>query len=304
MQIILAAVVVSSCLCFADSCTTNSFGNIVIAAYDENQTKLVPSTVTGCIEPVGELKNATWLMAYHQPIHSLLHGAVRSLPRLTNLILAYNGVEDVDGGAFLDLGSLETLDLSFNSISFINAFDSLNIKKLILKNNQIVQISSDAFDKLPNLEEVDVRLNLLAEWDPNWFAGSPKLRDINFSSNYIWQLPQDAFKNVKGVHGTGTETVFTKVQLMYNMIERLDNNALRGNEDFGTLNLDWNKISVLNEDMFSSFKHLYRFSVNDNKLACVPKNLYYPYNTTVHALFLRNPLTKECRDRINAAKNE
>lgn len=304
MKLILSSLLANYFLWHADSCVTNSFDNITISASDANNRILEPRTVTGCIEPVEELKAATTITVVHQKIQSLLHGAVSDLPLLKTLKFVYNEIESVEPGAFVNLEKLEQLDLSYNLIGFITAFDHLAVKKLSLNNNRINTISPDAFDNMPKLEEVDVRFNFLAEWDPNWFSGSPNLWYVNFSFNYIWELPEDALKNLKGVHGTGTKTMYTKVFLMNNLIERLHKNSLRGVEYLGHLNLDSNKMSTLDEEMFASFKRLYWLSVNNNNLECVPKTFYYPNNRTIHALYNRNPLTTECRDKINMAKGE
>lgn len=304
MKLILLSLLVNYFLWRADSCVSNSFDNITISASDANHRMLEPRTVTGCIEALEELEAATTITVSHQKIQSLLHGAVSDLPLLKTLKAIYNGIESVESGAFVNLKKLEQLDLSYNLISLITAFDNLAIKKLSLNNNRIISISPDAFDNIPNLEEVDVRFNLLAEWDPNWFSGSPNVRYVNFAFNYIWELPEGAFKNLKGVHGTGNKRMYTKVYLMDNVIERLHKNSLLGMEYLGHLNLDSNKISSLEEEMFASFKYLYWLSANNNNLGCVPKTFYYPNNKTIHAVYNRNPLTKECLEKINTAKGE
>ncbi|XP_004706379.1 leucine-rich repeat-containing protein 66 [Echinops telfairi] len=92
----------------------------------------------------------------------------RILPLLKVLILQRNQLRDTPKDLW-QLGSLQSLDLSFNRISRIGLTDfqnCLHLERLYLKSNKIVRIHPEAFRNLKKLQVVDLSGNALTKTLP------------------------------------------------------------------------------------------------------------------------------------------
>ncbi|KAL7065511.1 hypothetical protein AAHC03_04868 [Spirometra sp. Aus1] len=97
-------------------------------------------------------------------IHRLQKSSFEELPRLRQLFLPQNEIEEVEDGAFENLSKLQYLDMSGNWLTCLsaNAFSGLEqLKTLILSNNRIRRILPELFDRKPNLQKLDLAGNPL-----------------------------------------------------------------------------------------------------------------------------------------------
>ena len=152
---------------------------------------------------------------------------LRFLPRLKNLYLNFNFLENIDRkNCFLKLKWLEKLDLTGNNISFLaissfSIFNFKNLKILILSKNSITlvnpcflsgldqlevlrldfnslkRIESDTFIHLKNLKFLDLSSNKITFIGLNGFRGLKKLKTLILNNNKIKTYSFDCIKNLK-----------------------------------------------------------------------------------------------------------
>ena len=107
---------------------------------------------------------------------------------------------DASGKALQDLSSLkaltnlESLNLNFNQITHVQAFNTFkNLKELKLSNNQILNIDTLAI--LPSLQILDLSNNLISHIDIS--NKTPYLKELNLSKNKIENL--DGIDKIKSL---------------------------------------------------------------------------------------------------------
>lgn len=115
----------------------------------------------------------------------------QNLRTLKHLILSTNQISALDNAAiFINLDSLEILDLSYNDIETING-DVLqplkNLKKFVLGNNKLKVIPDNLFRNMPRLITIHLLGNQISDVPVNAFRGTP-LKNLNLSSNKITYL--------------------------------------------------------------------------------------------------------------------
>ncbi|KAJ8709747.1 hypothetical protein PYW08_009751 [Mythimna loreyi] len=114
-----------------------------------------------------------------------------NLRTMKQLILTNNLISALDNSAiFINLDSIELLDLSANIIETIN--DSVlsqlkTLSKVDLKNNKIKIIPDSLFRNMPKLITIDLYGNQIEDVPVNAFRGSP-LKNLNLSNNKITYL--------------------------------------------------------------------------------------------------------------------
>ena len=97
----------------------------------------------------------------------------QSLQSLEHLTLSKNNFSNIQNGAFFGL-NLYQLSLGGNKLSEISDdiwTDSEEVNDLVLKQNQITVVRSNAFLKLRNLESINLLENRIRNIEPGAFSG-------------------------------------------------------------------------------------------------------------------------------------
>lgn len=150
------------------------------------------------------------------------------------------------------------------------------LKKLLMKENRLRELSSYLFVYTPNIEEVDFSNNEISRIDPDTFVdGVDKLKRIDLANNHIQSLDANLFANV--VHLEYLDMDKNElVQLNCNIFpsESVVNHTM--------LSFEWNELEKINLDCdanVSNTKSLYISNNQINKLAL-------PNSSFVHSLTL------------------
>lgn len=129
--------------------------------------------------PMGLPRSLQVLEIKNNQLSSIPEGALTGMDKLRRLVLSSNQLKlnSAYQGAWLELSSLTTLDLSGNLLSHIPPDLPESLQYLHLQNNRISSVSASAFEGTPNLQGLFLRFNRLtvASVDESAFALLPAL---------------------------------------------------------------------------------------------------------------------------------
>ena len=186
-----------------------------------------------------------------------------TLQSLERLILSNNNLISIQNGAFFGL-NLYQLSLGGNKLSEISGdiwSDSEEVNDLVLKQNQITVVRSNAFLKLRNLESINLLENRISSIEPGAFSG------VAYKYFYLGL----AWNDLSDLRGD-----------MWNGISSID-----------TLDLDDNKLTEIRQDMWgdglSSLDGLY---LSNNKITFIHPGAFAPLSS-LRSLYLGGNLLTE-----------
>ena len=217
---------------------------------------------------------------------SLRHNFVSELPgglfnnsglvNLTKLFLSYNKITELKPDQFSSLQNLKILDLSCNQIHSMetNAFTGLlNLEKLSIKRNKITELKDNQFMSLPRLVCLYLSYNRIQNMEPTVFKGLLNLKSLELNANKIKDLKLNQFMFLPKL-----KSLFLK----NNEIRNVEPGAFMiQNSLLESINLDFNHLTALPDDLFNSLTHLHRMYLRDNNLCMIPKFIFtsglFPY---------------------------
>ncbi|XP_052409428.1 vasorin-like isoform X1 [Carassius gibelio] len=177
-----------------------------------------------------------------------------------NLYVFKNGIESLSQEDFLELESLEMLDLSQNKLTELpdHVFEPLSsLQNLDLSANQIVHISKDSFAGLEHLERLYLYSNLIESIHPAAFDGLQQLLELKLQGNKLTIMP--ALKMPQ----------LLLLDLRFNSIPSPSPNDLQ-TPRLESLKLGGLGLSSLNEELLGSFKNLHELDISNNQLTTFP----------------------------------
>ncbi|KAJ8718103.1 hypothetical protein PYW07_006033 [Mythimna separata] len=266
LLIICTSVALSSCYCPTDRIRSigkcayriHCIGNIrgvrlPNECYEStNYPVTVDVTVTDAIEGFGDdleidfLNTITTLRIQGRWQHTEQLAILMYTTRLKHLQLANNGIENITGIPFYYLTRLETLDLSYNSLTDIEDLFTFQIqpnklRKLSLANNAIEEILGDAFCELSSLVELDLSYNIISDLTEEPFYNLTKLEILRLNNNRIKDLngAVNSLQNLKHLYLRG------------NQIQNIDEESLKIIKHLETFDVSWNELEKIKPIMFS-----------------------------------------------------
>ncbi|KAF7490518.1 Leucine-rich repeat neuronal protein 2 [Sarcoptes scabiei] len=167
---------------------------------------------------------------------------------LNHLILAINGLKQIEPFAFEQLPNLIALDLSFNELSKLpeSVFETLSeLQYLNLSNNHLEYLPLEMFKKNGYLFELNLQHNRISYINSMTFSPLKQLEILNLAHNSLYSLQTDLFIQLDKLK---------RLILSQNEFQGTPINALRQIKRLEFLDLSSNPIRVLNE---ASFYNLY-----------------------------------------------
>ncbi|XP_067278821.1 vasorin b [Pseudorasbora parva] len=180
-----------------------------------------------------------------------------------NLYVFKNGIESLSQDDFVELDSLEMLDLSQNKLTELpdRVFEPLSsLHNLDLSANQIIHISKDSFAGLELLERLYLYSNLIESIHPAAFDGLQQLLELKLQGNKLTIMPA-----LKMSH-------LLLLDLRFNNIPSPGPNDIQ-TPKLESLKLGGLGLSSLNEELFGSFKNLHELDISNNQLTTFPEVL-------------------------------
>ncbi|KAK3547086.1 hypothetical protein QTP86_010527 [Hemibagrus guttatus] len=150
--------------------------------------------------PLGLPKSLHLLRVKDNQIAELPEGALTGMSKLKELHLSNNQIKlgSIYQGAWQELGSLMTLDLSGNLLSHVPADLPESLEYLHLENNRISSISATDFISTPNIKSIFLRFNRLS---------ALSVAEDSFSHLSKLQVLDIGHGNVTPRHNYGDESV-------------------------------------------------------------------------------------------------
>lgn len=207
----------------------------------------------------------------------LFRGAVKNLNNLERLKLGNMKIVAVEPGAFQNLPNLIVLDLHKNFLVEVHdgVFNVLNVTEIYLQANRIERIATNAFDNMIYLEILNLDNNRLKRIDSDWFFNTPNVQYVSLKQNFIVNVPELAFKNIKGEHVTDDgDIVKTDIYLSKNRIRTIHPDAFRNFHTIGDLYLNNNRLQTLSNATFRNMKQIEFLVLAKNKLQSLDVTIF------------------------------
>ncbi|MDQ0150958.1 NEAT domain-containing protein [Eubacterium multiforme] len=201
-----------------------------------------------------------------------------------------SGKKITDISRLANLGSGVTkLYLNGNNIKELpkGIFDKLtNLERLNLCANRLVTLPKGLLKNLKNMTEFSASTNNIKELPEGIFDGLTKLKSIGITNNEIESLPENIFKDTNSLNGLylyenkikklpksiGNLKKLEGLYLAKNSIESVPS-ELKELKLLRSLDLSGNYIKEIPSEVYDSLKNLERVNLNDNELTEIPENI-------------------------------
>jgi insulin-like growth factor-binding protein complex acid labile subunit len=222
------------------------------------------------INLISLMPNLEYLDLSQNRLISLRKNSFFNLTKLKYLNLSYNKLDLQSEfnkiSYFKELSLLETLDLSFNDIKYLDTivtFDFLySLLYLNLSNNKLKSLNENSLGHLNDLIELNLASNSLILFDKEYFFNLRSLKTLILSSN---QLSSISFlkTNKKSLEN------LEHLDLERNKIVYIDENEFEFFAKLRNLNLNSNQINKIREKTFEKLVNLQSLKISKTKIKSV-----------------------------------
>ncbi|CAH0389807.1 unnamed protein product [Bemisia tabaci] len=199
----------------------------------------------------------------HNSISELESSGFVDLKHLASLSLDRNQIANVASDAFLGLDKLQILDLSHNKISRLQScqFKLRSLRVLRLSNNMIRSLARDTFQD-SQLEVLDMSYNSMVALPSGALAAvGLTLRQLDMSHNAIEHLDMSMFLDVP---------LLTRLNVAFNRLTILPDNVLASVGNLLDLNLGGNLLRSNYKELFHYVRKLRKLDLSSTGLKQVP----------------------------------
>lgn len=201
--------------------------------------------------------------------------------------------------------SVRKLYLSSNNITSIpqNSFMHLNhLEELYLSKNGLSAIHKHSFAPLCNLQVLDMSCNRITALHSHQLATLVKLRILNLSHNNLKYTSKELFRTTRLEMLDLSHNAFTVVPsptlaevgptlryliMSHNGLDHVDSTTFPDIPHLQHLRLDWNKLTILPDNVFTSLGLLQKLDISRNPLRANFKELFH-YAQSLKELSLAN----------------
>ena len=217
------------------------------------------------------------------------------------------------------LGSVQTLDVSYNKISGILDYTRLevwsSVSTLLLNNNNIEHITGDALNMLKiTLRKLDLSENKLSGLPEDLFSEAHYISWINLAKNLISDLGRNIFehqrdtlthldvsKNRLSLLDKNVFANLSKIKVLdlsHNQLETLHPRAFEGLKLLNDLNLGRNQITNFHPILFSDLSNLKSLVLSGNRLSSININTFSNLASLSHLLLDSNNLEDSLNSKV------
>uniref|UniRef100_A0A8C1ZWA3 Leucine-rich repeats and immunoglobulin-like domains 2 n=1 Tax=Cyprinus carpio TaxID=7962 RepID=A0A8C1ZWA3_CYPCA len=177
------------------------------------------------------------------------------------VLSVHNRISEVVAEQLLPYSSLESLDLSSNSISELKAgsFPPMQLKYLNLSKNKISSLEPGCFGNISSLLVLKINQNRLSVLPDKVFTLS-QLQVLELRRNRIRVIESLIFKELKALKS---------LKMQRNGITKLMDGALFGLENMEELELEYNNLTELNKGWLYGLHMLRILQVNQNNIGLI-----------------------------------
>ena len=211
--------------------------------------------------------------------------SLRTLTNLTSLDLSLNQIQAIRNNVFETLTKLTTLKLSENSLTNIEtkAFNGLEncLKNLNLRATRL-KLIPEAIQNLTMLTFLDLSQNSLQELpgpqNQQLFQGLKMLMALNLERNLIQTIGSNSFLNVK--------TTLNSLSLLNNLLSQYPSAAIKHLSDLRVLDIGFNLITEIPNNAFTGNPILTLLALDGNPLLSLSYNAFASLNDSLRGLSL------------------
>lgn len=143
---------------------------------------------------------------------------------------------------------------------------------------------------MPNLEDLGLSGNRISVWDPTVLAANTQLRRLQLTQNLISTINPRSFENLTNLEALYLGRLIEeqvpafenlgKLQVLYlfsNKITNVSSESFSGMTNIQELNLDWNRVELVNFTMNESDRMLQSLrilSLQWNKISSLQENAF------------------------------
>eukprot|EP00095_Tigriopus_kingsejongensis_P008246 maker-scaffold230_size244653-snap-gene-1.22 protein:Tk08246 transcript:maker-scaffold230_size244653-snap-gene-1.22-mRNA-1 annotation:"toll " len=231
------------------------------------------------LKSFGRLPQMTHLHLSHNKLHSIGETALANCSNVLVLDLSHNDLVEAPA-SLMHLKSLQTLDLSFNSIQTLEGAALLQMKtlwRLQLSGNRLGNISVGLLDELKALQILDVASNLISSVEKGSFDANRQLQAVRLDGNQL--------KSMDGLFGNLEQLIWLNISnnqirhfdyaliplhlhwldISHNQLEELGNYFdLTGEIALGVLDAGFNRLRQLGPNSIPN--SIETLLVNDNQI--------------------------------------
>lgn len=247
--------------------------------------------------------NKTFVFLYYGWAPLLCKELLTPLSEVRVLKIYNFEINEIENGIFDELQHLDTIGIYQNNIRTIKAgiFNNLNISRLVLDKNGIVNIEQGAFDNMTKLRLISIEQNKLTTINPEWFKNCPELHVLYLENNRITNIPERAFKFMTTGSNCDLKTEDNncpQVWLQGNRINDIHPDALQGMEKIQNIMLGNNDITNIT-NLFQNLE-ISVISLEYNELNCVSDDVLKSLTLAETVYIGGNNFSEECTKEFNS----
>lgn len=201
--------------------------------------------------------NITSLSLIHNRISEVSMLQLQPYVSLESLDLSSNSISELKAGSFPSM-QLKYLNLSNNRISILEpgCFENISISLLVLKlnRNRLVTLPSKVF-KLPQLQFLEMKRNKIKIVDSLTFKGMDSLKSLKLQRNGITKLMDGAFFGLNNIE---------ELELEHNNLTEVNKGWLYGLRMLRVLRVSQNAINVIRPDAWEFCQKLEELDLSFN----------------------------------------
>ena len=188
---------------------------------------------------------------------------LRKFTLVDNLDLSGNRMQQLPRITITSSSFIENVDFSNNQIGRIDDLTYVGrIGHLSLKRNQLGTITVDVFDRVTSIEFLDISDNRLSDIPPAVQHASASIVRVNMNNNQItslsnWIDPSNRRSNIEWLELRGNE--ISEIQV--GVLDTIEESLMK-------LDLRYNKLTGLNEEVFMKLTRLDTLWLAGNPIAC------------------------------------
>ncbi|CAB3239774.1 unnamed protein product [Arctia plantaginis] len=265
-------------------------------------------------------------------LSTINHNEFMFLPSLIRLIMSHNYRLELSSSAYhLFSDSLKYLDISFCNIMQPNLQGFPNLRKAILNHNMIRFLRSNEFLNNTRLEYLDISYNNIGSLRSDTFRGLSLIKHLDLSWNELANIPEDTLlempsltqlklaRNFLTSVGHLRSLSLTVLDLSFCEISNIGKGSLEGlqslidldlsrnllshipdslsSNTLKYLNLNYNRISFINNYTFFMLPRLVGLSVIGNRFTTIWKRSFFESNRYLERLDLADNMWRcDCAD--------
>lgn len=217
---------------------------------------------------------------------NMLQPSLHGFPNLKRAVVNHNMIRFLRSHEFTNNTKLEYLDLSYNNIGSMRSdtFRGLNMLKFLdLSWNEIALIPEGSLTEMPSLTQLKIARNYLTQVG---HLKSMSISVLDMSSCEINHIGKDSLEGLQSL----TDLNLSK-NLIAHIPDSISSNTLR------YLNLNYNRISMINNFTFFMLPRLTAVSVIGNRFTNIWRRSYFDSNLYLERLDLSDNMWRcDCKD--------